>query len=170
MLLALTVEDGVAKTHACVLQFILQRQELINAFQSFLARLQSCLMVVTHVLVPCSKAAKLILLGYNMLPPKPSAEYAKESFELLMGDGLNTAEWQLTQLVLQLTDRDIEWVIHLGFYKLAYRSVSSNPLVLALSASTAFAQCLQAPQSQACITYTPQWCPPNMPCCIIPCK
>ena len=86
------------------------------------------------------------MLGYNMLPPQPAAEYAKESFELLMGDGLNTAEWQLKQLVLQLTDRDIEWVIHLGFYKLAYRSVSSNHLVLALSASTALTQCWQAAQ------------------------
>lgn len=83
-------------------------------------------MVVTHVFVPCSKAAKLILLGYNMLPPKPAAEYAKESCDLLMGDSFNTAEWQLKQLVLQLTDRDIEWVMHLGFYKLAYRSVSST--------------------------------------------
>lgn len=88
-------------------------------------------MVVTHVLVPCSKAAKLILLGYNMLPPKPAAEYAKESFELLVGDSCSPAEWQLKQLVLQLTDRDIEWVIHLGFYKLAYRSVSSTQFVLA---------------------------------------
>ena len=96
--------------------------------------------VITHVLVPCSKAAKLILLGYNMLPPKPAAEYARESFELLMGDGLNTAEWQLKQLVLQLTDRDIEWVIHLSSYKLAYRSVSSNQLVLGLSVSAALAQ------------------------------
>ena len=130
--------------HVCVLQFILQSQELIDAFQCPVARLQSCLMVVTYVLVPCSKAAKLILLGYNMLPPKPAAEYARESFELLMGDSLNTAEWQLKQLVLQLTDRDIEWVIHLGFYKLAYRSVSSHYLVLALSASAAFAQCSQA--------------------------
>ncbi len=126
MLLALTVTHGVATMHVCVLRFILHRQELIDAFQCPVARLQSCLMVVTYVLVPCSKAAKLILLGYNMLPPKPAAEYARESFELLMGDSLNTAEWQLKQLVLQLTDRDIEWVIHLGFYKLAYRSVSSN--------------------------------------------
>ncbi len=124
-------------------------------------------MVVTHVLVPCSKAAKLILLGYNMLPPKPAAEYAKESFDLLMGDSFNTAEWQLKQLVLQLTDRDIEWVIHLGFYKLAYRSVSSTRLVLAVSASAAFAQCLQVPQPKICIT---QWCPTSMPCCVRPCK
>jgi hypothetical protein len=125
-------------------------------------------MVVTHVLMPCSKAAKLILLGYNMLPPKPAAEYAKESFDLLMGDSFNTAEWQLKQLVLQLTDRDIEWVIHLGFYKLASRSVSSNQLVLAVSASAACAQCLQAPRSQACITHSAQWCPTDMLCCIIP--
>lgn len=75
-----------------------------------------------------------------MLPPKPAPEYARESFELLMGDGLNTAEWQLKQLVLQLTDRDIEWVIHLSSYKLAYRSVSSNQLVLGLSVSAALAQ------------------------------
>ena len=86
-------------------------------------------MVVTHGLMPCSKAAKLILLGYNMLPPKPAAEYAKESFELLVGDSCSPAEWQLKQLVLQLTDRDIDWVIHLGFYKLAYRSVSRTQLV-----------------------------------------
>ncbi len=79
--------------------------------------------------MPCSKAAKLILLGYNMLRPKPAAEYAKESFELLVGDSCSLAEWQLKQLVLQLTDRDIDWVIHLGFYKLAYRSVSSTQLV-----------------------------------------
>lgn len=142
--------------HVC-LHFILQRQERIDAFQCPVARLQSCLMVVSHVFVPCSKAAKLILLGYNMLPPKPAAEYARESFELLMGDSSNSAEWHLKQLVLQLPDRDIEWVIHLGFYKLAYRSVS-HKLFLALPASAAFAQCLQAPQFQTCIMYTAQCC------------
>ena len=80
-----------------------------------------------------------------MLPPKPAAEYAKESFDLLMGDSFNTAEWQLKQLVLQLTDRDIDWVIHLGFYKLAYRSVSSNQLVLAVLASAACAPMFASP-------------------------
>ncbi|KAL0047527.1 hypothetical protein WJX82_005707 [Trebouxia sp. C0006] len=103
----------------------------LESLEDFTLSLRNALNVVEHkhinqapgVPLPhVIKAAKLILLGYNMLRPKPAAEYAKESFELIVGDSCSLAEWQLKQLVLQLTDRDIDWVIHLGFYKLAYRS------------------------------------------------
>ncbi|KAL0019657.1 hypothetical protein WJX77_010544 [Trebouxia sp. C0004] len=102
----------------------------LESLEDFALSLRHALMVVEHKhvnqalglpLPPVLKAAKLILLGYNMVPPKPKAEYVRESFELLMGESLNTADWQLKQLVLHLTDRDIDWVMCLGHYKLAYR-------------------------------------------------
>lgn len=77
----------------------------------------------------CSKAAKLIMLGFNMVPVPPFEEVC----ELITGTCAPYQEWRQHESLHRLNTHQLTWVKLLAGFRSSYRLVSGLSGMLNLS-------------------------------------
>lgn len=71
-------------------------------------------------MICCSKAAKLILIGFNMMPV-PSAD---DDMITYLEEQYTYREWQHHQLLHRLGNGELQWALRAAQFKAYYRVVS----------------------------------------------
>ena len=72
----------------------------------------------------CSKATKLIMFGYKMMPAIDAQACSANAHSLIIKGCAEHQEWERVQNLMQLTSRDIDWVLTMGRFKAAHLLVT----------------------------------------------